>query len=157
MKSTSIMMICLGNICRSPLAEVIMQKLVSERGLDVHVESCGTGGYHAGQGAHPGSVDVARTHGLDLSRHEAKQFESSVDFERFDWHVCMDTSNRNGIRHQDRDGRYEDRIVLLLDHSTGDGPRDVPDPYYGGGFENVYQLIEDGCAGFLDMLEARER
>ena len=136
-----------------------MVDLVARRGLagSVSVDSCGTGDYHAGQGAHQGSVEVAAAHGLDLSGHRARQFDGGVDFAAFDWLVCMDTSNRNGIAHLDGGGSQGERIVLLLDYARGDSPRDVPDPYYGGGFENVFQLIEDGCTGLLDTLLASGR
>mgnify|MGYP001995768552 CR=1 FL=1 len=148
-----ILMVCLGNICRSPLAQGIMEKLVEDQGLShrIHVDSCGTSGYHVGEPPHPGSIDVARTHGVLIDHQRSRQLESD-DFTNFDWLIAMDTTNRNTLRHLAPHVQSNDRTVLLLDYASGDSPRDVPDPYYVGGFERVYELIEDGCRGFLSHL-----
>ena len=152
---TSILMVCLGNICRSPIAECVMKDLVAQRGLSgFHVASCGTGGWHAGEPAHEGSRKIVAQHGLSLEGHRARQL-AVADLERFDWLVAMDTSNRSAIGHLDRTGRAREKTVLLLDFLVGDGPRDVPDPYYVGGFDVVYDLVRGGCEGLLDHIVAR--
>ncbi len=150
-------MVCLGNICRSPLAEGIMRHLIQEQGLSdqFEVESAGTGSWHVGDRPHRGSIQVADQHGINIHGQRSQQLTAS-DIQYYDWLVAMDTSNRNGIRHLDRNGTKADRIVLLLDYADGDGPRDVPDPYYEGGFDGVYDLVYRGCQGLLKhILETR--
>ena len=145
-------MVCLGNICRSPLAEGIFKDLVRQRGLDAQftVDSAGMVDYHVGEPPHRGSLEVAQRNGLDISDQRSRQVEAE-DFQRFDWVIAMDTSNRNALRHMAPPGFPENRIRLLLDYAEF-GPRDVPDPYYTGGFDEVFALIRAGCAGLLDDL-----
>jgi len=155
--STSILMVCLGNICRSPLAEGIMRHLIEEQGLSdqFEVESAGTGSWHVGEQPHRGSIQIADQHGIDIRGQRSQQL-TAADIQHYDWLVAMDTSNRNGIRHLDRNDAKGERIVLLLDYAEGDGPRDVPDPYYEGGFDGVYDLVYRGCQGLLKhILETR--
>jgi protein-tyrosine phosphatase len=144
--------VCLGNICRSPLAHVVLQAKVSGRNLEhrVLVDSCGTGGWHVGGGADPGSVAVARRHGLDLSGHSARQLRRS-DAEDFDWWVCMDGSNAQNTRR--KLGPAAGRIVLLRDYDP-DGKGDVPDPWARGpaAFDEVYQIVERSCERLLDAI-----
>ncbi len=156
MQKTSILTVCLGNICRSPLAEGILRHLAEQRGLSssLEIDSCGTSSYHVGERPHRGSQQIARERGVSLDGIRSRQIEDA-DFERFDWFLCMDTDNRNTVRHLARDQELEDRVVLLLDYARGDGPRDVPDPYYEGGFPGVFDLIYDGCEGFLDHLASK--
>ena len=149
-------MVCLGNICRSPLAEGIMKHLIHEQGLSGQytVDSCGTGGYHVGERPHRGSIEIASEHGLDIRDQRSRQVIPR-DLRDFDWIVAMDTSNRNSLRHLDPSGDSHDRIVLLLDYASGNAPRDVPDPYYAGGFDVVYDLILDGCSGLLAHIQSQ--
>ena len=146
-------MVCLGNICRSPLAEGIMKHLIQAQGLTDNylVDSCGTGGYHVGELPHRGSIEIASQHGLNIRDQRSRQV-TSKDLAEFDWIVAMDTSNRNSLRHLDTSGTYHHKIVLLLDYASGDSPRDVPDPYYAGGFDVVYNLVHDGCTGLLSHI-----
>ena len=146
-------MVCLGNICRSPLAEGIMKKLIQDKGLSTQftVDSCGTSAYHVGELPHRGSIDIAHQHHIDITDQRSRQVEAN-DFVKFDWIVAMDTSNRNNLRHLNSSGSAHQRIVMLLDYASGSAPRDVPDPYYGGGFDTVFNLIEDGCAGLLNHI-----
>ena len=157
MKSTSVLFVCLGNICRSPLAEGIFRHLVAERGLDgaFTIDSCGTSAYHVGEPPHKGSQEIARARGVSLEGQRSRQV-CDEDFDRFDWLVAMDVSNRNNLRSlAARNGVGDDNIVLLLDYAQGDAPREVPDPYYVGGFDVVFDYVKDGCEGLLEMLEAR--
>jgi len=149
----SILMVCLGNICRSPLAEGIMRHLITSRGLEDQfmVDSCGTGSWHVGESPHRDSQRVAQEHGIDLSRQRSRQLSDS-DIGTFDWLVAMDRSNQRGIERLDPNGSKREHTVLLLDYAGSDSPTDVPDPYYEGGFERVYDLVYEGCEGLLDHI-----
>jgi protein-tyrosine phosphatase len=139
-------MVCLGNICRSPLAEGIMQNLVDERGLDWQIDSAGTGGWHVGEGPDRRSVRTARNHGIDISRQVCRQFRPS-DFERFDHIFVMDKYNLSDVQAMAPDETAEAKVKLLL------GNREVPDPYYDDSqFEPVFELIEEGCKDIVKQL-----
>jgi protein-tyrosine phosphatase len=147
-----VLFVCLGNICRSPLAEGVFRDLVERAGLGDRIEadSAGTGGWHAGEPPDPRSQDVARKHGVDLSAQRARRVDDR-DFDRFDYVVAMDASNLDHLRRM-RQGKA--RVMRLLDDVPALRVRDVPDPYYGGddGFEHVYQLVTRGCTALLDRI-----
>ena len=150
-----ILFVCLGNICRSPLAEGIVAQRLHQAGLeDVTVDSAGTGGWHAGEPPDPRSVEVAHRHGVDLTAQRARKFRSR-DFEDFDWIFAMDRDNLRSLQRLEPSD-FQGRLELILSDARG-GPGDVPDPYYGGddGFEVVYGLL-DGAASHLvnDLLDA---
>ncbi len=158
--SVSVLFVCLGNICRSPLAEGIFAALAEERGLDgqFHVDSAGTGAYHSGEPPDSRSTAVAAAHGIRLTG-LARQV-TPRDLERFDIVVAMDRSNQRSLERlhrRVRDGRAE--IVMMRDYEPGARDPDVPDPYYGGpdGFERVYRILERACNGLLDELSASDR
>ena len=142
-----ILFVCMGNICRSPTAEGVMRHLLAERGLDgaIEVQSAGTGGWHAGTPPDARATATARARGIALEG-EARQVTRS-DFEDFDLLVAMDRDNLADLRAIAPPGT-EHKLRLLL------GNRDVPDPYYGGarGFEDVLDLVQDGCERLLDDL-----
>jgi|SRR5690606_21928735 len=142
----SVLFVCTGNICRSPTAEGVLRYMSREMGMEVHVESAGTHGYHAGEPPDERSQRVARVRGYDLSAQRARQVRPE-DFERFDLIVAMDQGH---LRLLERDCPPEHRAKLRL---LVDG-RDVPDPYYGGpeGFERVLDLVEAGCRRLLQDL-----
>jgi protein-tyrosine phosphatase len=146
---TRILFVCMGNICRSPTAEGVMRHLVAERGLDgeVEVQSAGTGGWHAGDPPDARATQAARARGITLQG--AARQVTRADFEEFDLLVAMDRDNLANLRAIAPPGT-EGKLRLLLDG------RDVPDPYYGGpgGFEEVLDLVEAGCAQLLDDLAA---
>ncbi len=150
-----VLFVCLGNICRSPLAEGIFLHILAERGLvdRFAVDSCGTGNWHVGERPDPRSIQVAQAHGVVLPG-RARQYSPRKDPERFQWIVVMDQSNASTVI--DR-GAPPDRVCLVrsFDPATPDGP-DVPDPYYGGegGFEAVFEMLTESCRGLLDHLEA---
>jgi protein-tyrosine phosphatase len=153
------MFFCLGNICRSPLAEGLFRHKLDQRDLTdrFHVASSGTSSYHIGESPDPGSQAVAREKlGLDISGQRSQQLESD-DFHRYDYLVAMDHSNRrNALR---LDAADDDKIYLLRDFEPMQTDRDqgVPDPYGGGGdqFELVFDIVDRCLDEFLVFLDRR--
>ena len=141
-----ILMVCLGNICRSPLAEGILQAKVNSEGLDIKVDSAGTGGWHVGQGPDHRAVAIANKYGIDISQQQARQF-SSTDFEGFDIIYAMDGSNLSDIVSLANSNEDIEKVRLILNEINPEDNTPVPDPYYGGddGFEKVYQLLDAAC------------
>ncbi|MBC2840786.1 low molecular weight protein-tyrosine-phosphatase [Robiginitalea sp. SC105] len=142
-----ILMVCLGNICRSPLAEGIFASKASP--THFKVDSAGTAGYHVGNPPDPRSVEVAARHGIDISGQRCRRFTVD-DFDYFDHIFAMDLENLANIRNLARDDRDLAKVSLLL-QAGGQGKREVPDPYYGGkdGFEKVYRMIDTACDHIL--------
>jgi len=162
-------MVCTGNICRSPMADVVLQELADRHTLadgtklgdHLAVSSAGTGGWHAGEPMDPRAVAALRRRGYVDHGHRARAFETAwVD--DIDLVVCMDRGHRQTLvgmaRARTGDDRHERRFVLLRDfdgHRGGDP--DVPDPYYGddAGFDDCLDLVEAGCAGLVESLADR--
>ncbi|MCB0345221.1 MAG: low molecular weight phosphotyrosine protein phosphatase [Bdellovibrionales bacterium] len=155
MTQYKILFVCLGNICRSPLADCIMKTLVAERGLSqqFYVESCGTGSWHVGEPAHEDSIAVAERHGIDLGYHRARQLAAS-DFKKFDLLVAMDRENLNTIKSRAK-GASAKLIHLREFDSESAGDLDVPDPYYlpKDSFKTVFDIIHRSCSALLQNLE----
>jgi protein-tyrosine phosphatase len=153
---TRILFVCLGNICRSPLAEGIFRHLVQTEGLEERylIDSAGTGGWHVGNPPDPRSAEVATRHGLELVG-SARTVRPS-DFEEFDLVVAMDRQNLRDLEDRGSGGPARLRLLREFDPEAGDDV-DVPDPYYGGddGFERVYRMVERSCRQLLDHLEGR--
>lgn len=144
-------MVCLGNICRSPLAEGILKSKVDPS--KVTVDSAGTGGWHAGELPDPRSIEVAKKYGLDITDQRGRKF-SSYDFEAFDLIFVMDNSNyRDVIRMANSDAEKK-KVQLILDELFPGENVDVPDPYYGGhyGFENVFKMLDEACDKIVNRL-----
>ncbi|MBD1546834.1 low molecular weight protein-tyrosine-phosphatase [Roseibium aggregatum] len=145
---TSVLFVCLGNICRSPLAEGVFRHTVEQAGHGgrVLIDSAGIGNWHRGNPPDPRSVEVAALNGIDISNLRARQVERH-DFDRFDLILAMDRDNLASLRRMSGPDQTA-RIRLFLERPA----RDVPDPYYGGadGFQDVYGLVKSGC---LDLLE----
>lgn len=154
--STSVLFVCLGNICRSPLAEGIFAHLAESRGMAgrFRVDSAGTGAYHSGERPDSRAIAVASNHGVRLPG-AARQVARS-DMSRFDMIVAMDRSNRRSLERMRGYGAHNGHaeIVMMRDYDPERGSRDVPDPYYGGpdGFERVYTILERCCGRLLDTL-----
>ena len=152
----SVLFVCLGNICRSPLAEGVFRSVIEARGFGdrVLVDSAGTGGWHQGSAPDPRSIAIAALHGIDIAGQKARKFRPD-DFERFDLILGMDRSNVDDLRALAPTGSAE-RVELFIGQAVG-GPRDVPDPYYGGedGFAAVYRMIRDASEALADRLAAR--
>ncbi len=139
-------MVCLGNICRSPLAEGIMKKKLDEHGLTGTVDSAGTASYHIGEKPDERSEEVARKNGIDISYQRARAF-TRADFDRFDLIFAMDRENYNNIMRLARNDQDRRKVELILNRLYPGKDLEVPDPYYGGkdGFENVYRMLEASC------------
>ena len=142
-----ILMVCLGNICRSPLAEGIMQYLIKQKGLDWEVDSAGTGGYHIGRQPDSRSIKVAKSHGIDISAQTARQFIPK-DFDTFDRIIVMDEQNYKNVVSLAKTSAQREKVRLLVEHDI------VPDPYYDDAlFDPVFELIEENCAKLLAELQ----
>lgn len=141
--------ICLGNICRSPMAEAVFQTLVVEAGLDgkITADSAGTGSWHVGEPAHQGTRRVLRRHGIDYSG-RAREI-ARADMAPDHYIVAMDASNVDELRRRFGD---HPRLYRLLDFAGDLEERDVPDPYYSGNFDHVFRLVEAGSRGLLDHI-----
>lgn len=132
-------MVCLGNICRSPLAEGIMQHLANKANLNWQIDSAGTGNWHIGSGPDKRSVKAAFNEGIDISNQVCRQFRLS-DFEEFDLILVMDKSNLSDVMAMARNDADRNKVKMLL------GDKIVPDPYYDDNqFAPVFKLIEAGC------------
>jgi protein-tyrosine phosphatase len=145
-----IVMVCLGNICRSPLAEGILRDKIQKKGLDWTVDSAGTGGWHAGELPDERSIQIARQRGIDLTDQRARQF-GRADFERFDHILVMDTSNYTNVLRLAQTGEHRSKVAMILNYAYPGQDFSVPDPYYGGpdGFVEVFDLLEEACEAFL--------
>ncbi|BDD03815.1 low molecular weight protein-tyrosine-phosphatase [Aureibacter tunicatorum] len=150
-----VLFVCLGNICRSPLAEGIFDHLIQKRGYTqlIGCDSAGTAAYHIGKSPDPRSIEVAEGHGIVL-RHKARQFEIH-DFEDFDYIFAMDYENLKNIRKIENPLMQTVYDLKLMRAYDPEGIGEVPDPYYGGqeGFENVYRMLYRSLEKFLDKLE----
>lgn len=148
-----ILFVCMGNICRSPMAEAIFRSLVEEEGLSdkFHIESAGTGNWHVGQPPHPGTLAVLKRHGIDPGAKLARQV-NRADFHTFDYIIAMDEENVMDI-----EVMYGNQVRKLLEFAPLSITRDVPDPYYDGNFDLVYKLIMAGCRGLLEQIRQVER
>jgi len=148
---TKILMVCLGNICRSPLAEGILK---SKLDLDKYmVDSAGTGHWHVGNKPDPRSIEVAKNHELDITTQRGRQF-SKKDFDTFDFIYVMDSSNKQDVLEIAQSETDKKKVRLILDEIFPGENVDVPDPYYGGtqGFESVYQLLDETCEEIVKKL-----
>lgn len=153
--SPSILLVCLGNICRSPLAEAAFRAEAARRGLDVTLDSAGTGAWHVGEPPDARARATARRHGVSIDDLRARQV-SRDDFRRFDAIVAMDAQNLAYLERLAPPDATA-RLVLLLDVVAGREGESVGDPYYGGpdGFERTWDEVSAGARGFFDALARR--
>ena len=140
---TKILMVCLGNICRSPLAEGILKSKVDPS--KVYIDSAGTAGYHVGNPPDPRSIQIARKFGIDITEQRCRRFEAE-DFLIFDHIYVMDKSNYSNVISLAPSADHKNKVKLLLEESDQDF-LEVPDPYYDAidGFETVFSLIDSAC------------
>ena len=142
--SVRILMVCLGNICRSPIAEGIMaSKLPSDT---FTVDSCGTGNWHIGQQPDLRSISVSKKYGLDISTQKCRQIETT-DFDTFDYIYVMDEKNYNDVIALSKTESQRNKVVLILNELFPNENKNVPDPYFGleNGFELVYKMLDETC------------
>lgn len=149
----SVLFVCLGNICRSPLAEGVFRAVLAEQGKDLAIDSAGTGGWHAGEEPDRRSIAAAAKHGVDISGQRARKVLPQ-DFSRFDLILGMDKANVRDLKAL-APAAARDRIHLYLDFATGKAA-DVPDPYYDGpeAFASVYRMIREASEALAKRLEA---
>lgn len=151
----SVALVCLGNICRSPIADVVLQDRLARAGLDdrVSVASCGTGDWHVGNRMDRRAAATLTTAGYDASRHRAQQLDGSW-FDRFDLLLAMDGSNLADVREQQGASADPDRAMLFRSFDPVDPGGEVPDPYYGGdyGFQEVLEMVERTTDGLVSAL-----
>lgn len=143
-------MVCLGNICRSPLAEGILKHKAQDAGLDWTVESAGTGAWHAGELPDRRSILKAQQKGIDITDQRARQFQKA-DFERFDHIFVMDTQNLHDVLQQAGNETQRAKVSLMMEESFPGKGLVVPDPYcdHDNGFEEVFQMLDGACGAFL--------
>lgn len=139
-----VLMVCLGNICRSPLAEGILKSKVNPQ--KVLVDSAGTGGWHIGHLPDVRSIEVAQNYNLDITDQRCRRF-SEIDFHKFDWIYVMDRSNYSDVIEMASSDLERSKVRMILEELYPGEEREVPDPYYGGpqGFDNVFKLLEAAC------------
>ena len=145
-------MVCLGNICRSPLAEGILTDLLAKNNLQWIVDSAGTGSWHIGEPPHKGSIEVARKNGINISSQRARQFKKS-DFDTYDLILAMDAQNYNDILSKSNNPEHHKKVELILNYSHPGINMAVPDPYFTGGFDEVFSLLSEACHHLLKKLK----
>ena len=146
-----ILMVCLGNICRSPLAEGIMRYKVEQNNLDWEVDSAGTGSWHVGSSPDPRSVAVANKYGIDISEQRGRQF-SAKDYDRFDLILTMDSSNYNNVLKLSPNSQQEQKVKMIMNFVQPGYNQSVPDPYWDdNGFENVYNMLDEACEKIIEQ------
>lgn len=147
-----ILFVCLGNICRSPMAEAIFKEKIEERGLAAKYDgdSAGTAAYHIGETPDPRTLSTLASHGIFFT-HRGQQFDEDLN-RQFDYIIAMDSTNKQNI---ERLIGRADKLYLMRDFDAIARGADVPDPYYGGedGFEKVYQMIDRSISSLIDFLE----
>jgi protein-tyrosine phosphatase len=152
--ATKLLFVCLGNICRSPAAENIMNHLAIDGSPDaVFCDSAGTNSYHIGQPPDQRMQAAAKARGIPMVG-KARAF-TAADFEKFDLILAMDNENYRDIRSLDSQGCYADRVKMMCSYAQQHSDLEVPDPYYGGaaGFDYVIDLLLDACGGLLTEIK----
>jgi len=150
-----VLMVCLGNICRSPMADGLLKKKIEINDLDVFVDSAGTGAYHVGESPDKRMQATANKEGIDISSLQARQFVAS-DFDRFDLIYAMDKSNYDNIISMAKSENHRLKVRMILEETYPGEEMSVPDPYYGGnqGFEEVYHLLDKACDKIIERLKS---
>lgn len=147
-----VLVVCLGNICRSPLAEGILRSKAEALGLGWEIDSAGTGGYHIGSQPHEKSIEVAKKNGVDIKGQRARKI-SKEDFSNFDLILAMDTANRDDMYEMTSTMEQRNKIRLIMDLVYPNRDVSVPDPYYGGieGYEKVWEMLDQACDKVLEV------
>ena len=147
-------MVCLGNICRSPMADGLMRKKVADHNLDVFVDSAGTGDWHVGHSPDSRMMETAKRNGVPIDELRGRQFKVK-DFDEFDRIIVMDKSNFQNVRKLARDEKDTQKIEMFLDITHPGKELEVPDPYFGGeeGFQDVFDMLDAGTDVILNELK----
>ncbi|MGD6817823.1 low molecular weight protein-tyrosine-phosphatase [Metabacillus sp. 113a] len=152
-----VLFVCLGNICRSPMAEAVFREMVKKEGLEnkITADSAGTGDWHIGKAPHEGTQEILTRSGISFEGLAARQFIKE-DLPKFDYIICMDAENLGNVR---RMAGYSQtgHIGRLLDFVEEAEVLDVPDPYFTGNFDEVYELVSSGCRGLLEEIKENEK
>lgn len=143
-------MVCLGNICRSPMAEGILRHQLMDASINAVIDSAGTGGWHAGENPDRRAIHNMKEHGIDISKLVARQFKKN-DFDQFDLILAMDESNYVDILKLATDQQQKNKVRLILSYLEKQKDLSVPDPWYGDqdGFETVFQLLDHACSAVV--------
>ncbi len=151
-----VLFVCLGNICRSPMAEAVFRHLVKEAGLEqqIAVDSAGTGDWHIGHPPHEGTRRILDEHGISYEGMKAR-LVTHDDFSGFEYIVCMDGSNLKNVRKllKKEDHVASSQLFTFMELLPGRGVADVPDPYFDGNFTYVYELVDEGCRVLLERIK----
>lgn len=149
-----VLMVCLGNICRSPMADGLLRKKVAELGLDIFVDSAGTANYHVGEAPDRRMRETGASLGVKIDDLRARQFVQS-DFDQFDLIYAMDKSNFNNILSLARNEKDKQKVRLILNEITPHSDAEVPDPYYGGdqGFVDVFNMLDLATDKIIEKLK----
>lgn len=148
-----ILSVCLGNICRSPMAEGIIRDRLHATGIEVETDSAGTANYHVGELPDNRAIACMKENGHDITDLRGRQFKQS-DFDTFDLIFAMDSSNFKNILRLARNQSDKDKVSMFLNLATPNQDQEVPDPYYGGdgGFQHVYELLSEATQGLINKL-----
>ncbi len=144
-------MVCLGNICRSPMAHGVLQSEIDKRKLNWEVDSAGTSAFHRGDAPDRRAIETAMIHSIDISDQRSRLLVSQ-DLKEYDVIVTMDTNNYNNTLKMAENADEKSKVKLLLNYSHPGENRAVPDPYYSGGFDYVYALIQEAVVAMVDSL-----
>lgn len=147
-----ILMVCLGNICRSPLAEGILKHKVKQKGLNWHVDSAGTGGWHSGELPDRRSIKMAEKNGIDITDQRARQIKG-VDFDKFDVILAMDKSNYSDLKSLAKEPLQKEKVKLIMNFARPNSDEEVPDPYYDNRFQLVFDLLDEACEAVVRSYE----
>lgn len=152
-----ILMVCLGNICRSPLAEGIMREKLKNSGIEGMVDSCGFEAFHTGDAPDQRSIEIARQHGVDISMQQSRLF-SRDDFDRFDKIYVMDQNNYNHVAGYARSKEDLEKVDFIMNAVYPGSDRPVPDPYYGGksGFKNVWEMLDQASDKIIEQIKNKK-
>lgn len=147
-------MVCLGNICRSPMAEGIMRKKLEDAGIDATVDSAGTSNYHIGEHPDDRAIRCMRQLGIDISYLRARQF-SPYDFQQFDYIFTMDENNHKNVLALAQSSMEKNKVTMMLDVLHPGKKRSVPDPWFGemDGFFDVAEMLDEACERFVVKLK----
>jgi len=152
MSAPRVLMVCLGNICRSPMAEGILKRKARFSGLVIYVDSAGTSDWHRDERPDERAMAEMEQNGIDISGQRSRQFKLG-DFDKFDHILVMDTSNQENVLAMARNENDKSKVHLMLDFGNEVKGKSVPDPYYDDGFGRVYDLLDYACDAFLEELK----